>query len=887
MEAISRYLPRLALAAGMVLLLAMAASVQAQDFGARLGTIKRGGRVTYEPTGPGVLFDALDPAMRKWYVPQELYSEYQWKQWEYSNYARTNYQRYVSTSLEGDYWYDVYGNYLTRGWLVYDWRQESPQPFGSTLEKSSQFSSWFSSLVVASDHKGQFHYALTVGNQLRTTLTPMTFSKALYNGLQWDFASDKHEATLVLSRISEPNSPGPETDTRTNLTNLLGARVTAQVGDFVKVGGTFVNAHHSQTQIEAVNGDIFRGRLTEAQNFGNVNLVSVRITDDSPEDGEGGGGLFSSDIIITDVDGNVLRGSQIGFRPLISGGFERRGFLAADGTEEIMLAFDFNDRTYSGPDPSEIESAQIELVVANDYFVEVASDRQVNAGESVVFLPVARASGNVKDGSNQRVLAFDYGRPTANQILGFTIEVDDLAGLEAYLEVDVNHQFRQYPNPNLKRHHTASDRATAWLLNMSKVSYPFFVFVEAYSVNPRYNTTLVVAGDDGVVDYTNDFQRFEFVDDNDDQDRRPDWRRKTYGPGDVEVFPGWDENNDFISDFNQNDNEDSPNLIPDYEEPFLRFYSDRPEFLFGIDMNHNGVVDRFENDARADYPYRKDQKGYNVYAGAHFGPEVRLTAGRMRVRQFTDKRYNRATYLLATAETNHPRWGRLRLFQDLRKVKDNIVDDLLQWQQLPNTRGGNRLVADRLPAQDTVVNTTWIGWDHTPTAGLTITHRLKWQLYHQLGSDLELELRGARDQSSFLGAINKAEYSLNLGRWTVSPRWKSEFRRETPLSTGEFKRQELSEIFMLVVRFPFMRRSFVEGGVDYEIFSQMRDPPPPRSNPDFKGVTSTLQMTNFTEYQGYRLTTTMGIELSRLDFGFKRPETRSRGFITIYAGVQE
>ena len=108
------------------------------------------------------------------------------------------------------------------------------------------------------------------------------------------------------------------------------------------------------------------------------------------EDGEGGGALFSSDIVITDLDGNVLRGSQIGFRALISGGFERRGFLAADGTEEILLVFDFNDRTYSGPDPSEIESAQIELVIANDYFVEVASDRQINAGESVVFLPVAR-----------------------------------------------------------------------------------------------------------------------------------------------------------------------------------------------------------------------------------------------------------------------------------------------------------------------------------------------------------------------------------------------------------------------------------------------------------------------------------------------------------------
>ncbi|SVC68800.1 uncharacterized protein METZ01_LOCUS321654, partial [marine metagenome] len=30
----------------------------AQDYGARLGTVKRGGDVKFEPTGPGVLFDA-------------------------------------------------------------------------------------------------------------------------------------------------------------------------------------------------------------------------------------------------------------------------------------------------------------------------------------------------------------------------------------------------------------------------------------------------------------------------------------------------------------------------------------------------------------------------------------------------------------------------------------------------------------------------------------------------------------------------------------------------------------------------------------------------------------------------------------------------------------
>ena len=72
-----------------------------EDYGTRLG-VKRGRQVSFAPQGPGVIFDALDPALRKWHIPQELYKEYKWRQWEYSNYARHKYQRYVNTNLEGD-----------------------------------------------------------------------------------------------------------------------------------------------------------------------------------------------------------------------------------------------------------------------------------------------------------------------------------------------------------------------------------------------------------------------------------------------------------------------------------------------------------------------------------------------------------------------------------------------------------------------------------------------------------------------------------------------------------------------------------------------------------------------------------------------------------------
>ena len=125
-----------------------------EDYGSRLG-VQRGGEVSYEPIGPGVLFDALDPAVRRWYAPQELYQLYGWKQWEYTNYARDLYQRYVSSDIEGDYFYDLYGSFINRGWLIYDWSQNQPQQFGSTIFKTSRFSAWFNQLVIASDQKGK------------------------------------------------------------------------------------------------------------------------------------------------------------------------------------------------------------------------------------------------------------------------------------------------------------------------------------------------------------------------------------------------------------------------------------------------------------------------------------------------------------------------------------------------------------------------------------------------------------------------------------------------------------------------------------------------------------------------------------------------------------
>ena len=105
----------------LVFALALPAGAQT-DYGYRLGRQEKG-EVRFNAQGPSVLMGALDPTVMRWYMPQELFDEYGRRQWCYTNYATEPYRRYIDRNQEGTYFYDTYGKLISRGWLVYDWRQ--------------------------------------------------------------------------------------------------------------------------------------------------------------------------------------------------------------------------------------------------------------------------------------------------------------------------------------------------------------------------------------------------------------------------------------------------------------------------------------------------------------------------------------------------------------------------------------------------------------------------------------------------------------------------------------------------------------------------------------------------------------------------------------------
>jgi len=816
-------------------------------------------------------FDPLIPTLRKWYVPQDLYYIYDWGGYKYTNYAKEPYERYVSTQLEGLGQYDIFGNYITRGWRVYEWRQQQPLAFGSTVFKDARFGQWFQNLVVASDSKGQYFTSLTVGDQIRTTLTPLTFSRSRFNGVQWDFASDKYEATVLLSRVSEPVRvvQGSNRVQESDYTNFMGLRGTTQIGDFINLGATLVNSNFGSSSSN-FSENSRAGLLTSSQNSGNVTEIVIRIADDSP--GDGSGALFFSSQMIVD-------GETMPVNPTIEGGRQREGFLEALEEAPILLR-------YRVPDPLVVQKVSFAMVLSNDYRVEMTSNLQTNINGQPIFLPITRAKGNVRDNTNQRVVRFDYGLPSANQIASVDLVVEDVWGMEVRGEFARNTQFQRYPNiniqklSNLKKGEVTAD---AWFFNATRRTGRWFSYGEAFSMDHDYATRGYITDQNDFVDYENQRQNwFEYIDDNDDNDQLVDWPRFGGGGGDNAVFPGLDENNDLITDFNEN-----VNLTPDYEEPFLRHYIDPPDFLFGVDMNHNTVVDRFENDEEADYPYKKGHRGWNIYGGGELYPGVNITAGRNREWLIAGEETSEALYLMVSALRDVPGTGKFEVFHVLKFVEDTISDNLLQWVQRPGSIGGLQPFDDPLITEDTMVNQSFVGWKYT-RGNLTFMNKLRFDHFKQRGAAAD-----RLDDSSFIGVINKADYPVEIGRnITLIPRWKNIWRKRSQPRTSQLEINELSEIISLSAVFPVLTKSRVEVGVEAILFRNaeaMPDPLPPEYIDDFIGKVFTLQYTNRVQYQGYSITSNVGFQVNDINFGNLQDLDVSNtiAFIELFAGLEQ
>ena len=223
----------------------------------------------------------------------------------YRNFAHNNWVSYPNHSFP---YYDAptafyggMGNYLITGYTAYEWLEtrRPGQTWGSSIYKDAPMaalsrSHWvtiFDSMLVGKDGYGDWGYSLVAGDALIARFTPLTLSKANFNGFRLDVSTPNLQLTGMASRFERPHSyqhvvvPWLVDDNfqmADDSTLMLAGRAQSQLGG-LRLGLNWVNQHLYQS---TKTGNSLEGILRPGQAL--IDKVLVRITDDSPLDGNGG-----------------------------------------------------------------------------------------------------------------------------------------------------------------------------------------------------------------------------------------------------------------------------------------------------------------------------------------------------------------------------------------------------------------------------------------------------------------------------------------------------------------------------------------------------------------------------------------------------------------------
>ena len=684
------------------------------------------------------------------------------------------------------------------------------------------------------------------GSQVRTIFTPLTLASSLLNTARMDLNyKERDRATLFYSRGGEQGSAllfskwtaGAGDHTFFNSPVLLfGGHWQHEIGRFANFGASLVNQIMSSpglSRTSAWRGDMPYDML-------GPKTIRVFVADDSPDETRTKAISYGMDIIIKgEREGQRVRLTSLNNDPdydsSLEAGPPEGGLLRADGGLEaegkMPVVY-----TFALPPDVTVRSTRFVADVAGDYRLGVSQthdmfniDRNgsgaisemvwpapiISAADAATRRPfkwyadegeelyytVARSQGDNGSASNRRSVNFDYGIPTGQSLASVNWRTE-LVGLELSGEVAHNLQNFIFPIGNNEGDRN-SERAWAWWLKGIKdVVGGLALGGEVYRMEPDY-----AGGYDSYrggmafhVDQQNTpgarvetaTQEFPIHDDNDDHDRFPDDHRndsaiaepRALYPGfpNAQVYPGLDENVDNIPDVDRNEN-----FVVDWEEPFLTYDSEPPEFVYGIDFNNNNVPDYRENDDRPDYPYPRDQQGQHVFLRydnlGKFGDFI--SVGRYDNSQIVGGGEAESIYFRYAYSVAKRGVGELKINFDAKKVKDDIPDhtfiysvppddiEFINWANRPdgppNSEGFQRpATPDGLLMRDSFVNLAFINGQYLGFRRIHIEHGLLWAR----NSQAAIALVQPSDVRSRISVVNKVDYTWTRGSFSVTPKLK-------------------------------------------------------------------------------------------------------------------
>ena len=754
-----------------------------------------------------------------------------WANEVFENYGANGYRDYDFE--EENRRFDIFGDLLIDGADILEYsevRRNAPGQIGSYEARSDGYRDFFQKLVIANEGFGSWSTRLIIGEHLRTVFTPMTLNLPNFNGARWDGSSRKSRFSLIATHLRDPLVfDNAIQERRVFGTSLVGGHWESQIGDVLKIGTTYVNTHRFDAEASAkLNG--LKGDVPGVIQEGGLRRVFVFFTDDAPHDDAPGATIYgltmyadgevvvaqrvgqidrllehitvtadrSNTIPLNPTDVQYLRrngpwlravveASNTNFFSIVLGRITQPAAPASSGAPLVANGTGVVFYEYEVPEGT--KDVRFEAVLANDYSVDVVGGIQVPLFDSGtdygdIFYDwnnTLRASGTPGSNSNLHRVSFRYGFPTALGIYGLNFEAK-IFGSSLQGEYARSTRFLKMPTAGGVRHDRKS--ATFYVTFQRPVTERAEVGFEWFDVPPDYTTDFSLFTDSslGFPVGGKTYKRFALVEDNDDLDAWPDWAEhgdplgffsRSTGEG-YGVFPGLDLNRDGRLDLNVGGNAYTP---------FLGYYVDPPELVYGDDFNNNGTVDLRENDNLPDYLYPVDHRGWHAFVSVKPTTRSQVRLGAYRMDQPILGPSSDVRYLEGEYKRTWEGIGDIRLVHRTKWLKDNIQNTVYQFIELETLPSGltrpsrYELQPDLLQQRDSVDNLTHIEANLKAVPDLNIRSVFSLNHIDLSGPALDDPLTATPGTITHFSMVNKADYTWHWNRFKLMPQFKHIFQR--------------------------------------------------------------------------------------------------------------
>ncbi len=816
--------------------------------------------------------------------------EYPWWGQRYENYSLLSYRDYeYGTTRDESPTFDPFGTYILDGvnlLNVSESRTQVPGVRGSSISWGDQ--DRFRGLVIMRDQYKRWSTRLMISGNLDAHFTPLTLAKARLPGLRWDGSSHKNSFTVVGSRVST----GLGGDLQTFSTYVYGAHWESQLGDIANLGVSYVNLF--QTDSMQRKGSL-RG------DFPVVYLPSrsfyLMVSDDSPGD-EAGVQVFDVELYVN--------GERVAIQPEIKRVFNlasaedvphlrrdrswaaqsmhsgrllnpRFGFFAeaeplvqqaseplkVGGTDLLVYRFEL-------PADLEVQNLDFRALIAGDYSLDVGTTADWEGILNRVWTDwhnVARAPGNVGDGSNLRWVSVSYGVPVGLTQFGANFSTN-LLGLNLEAEYVDNYANFIFP---LMEGDRERQRHSVYFAKFLKDMDGWDLGGEYFDIPEDFQTSLPMWSESGGETVT-----YELVDDNDDRDEWADVEEhwdpldpeyinlsqqsgvdpETRGPqSGYGVFPGLDKERDGLVDINVN-----RNAFPDYREPFLMYLVEPDDFVYGDDMNNNGVVDARENDNTPNYPYELDTRGFHLFVALQPANRLGLRLGRYQVHQPAGGGENQVSYAKLEYLSGRDSGGKVDFYYRIKRVRDDIPDPVYMpiVNPLSVTNQATRIQPDLMLMSNSLVNTVFVESRYAGPGRLQLNNATKFEVNTRQDNP-----SGAGDRIVDWTWVSKADYPYPVGQVTITPMAKLLLQRRNAPRDLIADRNTWELFPILRADYPLTERTILRAGMQglpvFEHFFRNKR----GSTEDFDARHYVLNIQTQSTYMGYDLSVNLGFRSSR------------------------